>query len=303
MNISIVVMTYNRARLLRKCLESIARQRFPTYEVIVVDDGSTDDTASVIHAFLQQSKRFRAYKHTTNQGVGAARNTGLQYARYPYVAFIADDYVLPDTYLRDMSDFIQAHPVAALVRSLIVPGQHTGYASSVDALMFQATIRLQAFCRHRITPLKRMRYLFTYYIPENAQRNTVMPAAYAAAYKKSILKQAGGFNASLRQGEDYEMLSRILKMSKELYFCPHIKVHRAYTQTLTSLLKNQFCAGATMRSIPFWKAPSFMLGGFFDMILFIKQAHGLQKLMYTPGFMLSIISFRLGYVFAKLRLL
>lgn len=303
MSISIVVMAYNRARLLRECLESIARQRFSPYEVIIVDDGSTDGTASAIAPFLKSHRRFRAFKHTVNQGVGAARNTGLQYARYPYVAFIADDYILPDTYLRDMSDFIHTHPDAALVRSLIVPGQHTGYASSVDALMFHATIRLQAFCEHRITLLKRMRYLFTRYMPEHIQRNTVMPAAYAAVYKKSILKQVRGFDASLRQGEDYEMLPRILKLSKELYFCPDITVHRAYTQTLTSLLRNQLCAGATMRNIPLWKAPSFMLGGFFDMLLFIKQVHGLQKLTYTPGFMLSIISFRLGYILAKLRLL
>jgi GT2 family glycosyltransferase len=83
---SVVVATYNGARTLQNCLESLNRLNYPDYEVIVVDDGSTDATAEVAKLFLTVR-----YIRQTNQGLSAARNTGIRAAQGEIVAFTDDD--------------------------------------------------------------------------------------------------------------------------------------------------------------------------------------------------------------------
>jgi O-antigen biosynthesis protein len=82
---SVIVCTHNGARTLRSCLEGIGRLDYPNYEVIVVDDGSTDASASIAQEFP-----FRLIR-TPNQGLSAARNVGLAAATGEIVAFIDDD--------------------------------------------------------------------------------------------------------------------------------------------------------------------------------------------------------------------
>src|SRR5213595_1054677 len=83
--ISVVVCSYNGARTIRDCLDGLAKLRYPNYEVIVVNDGSTDETAS-----LAQEFPFRLIS-TENRGLSAARNTGYQEATGEIVAYIDDD--------------------------------------------------------------------------------------------------------------------------------------------------------------------------------------------------------------------
>ena len=91
--ISVVVPTYNRARLLPRALESALPQLRPGDEVIVVDDGSTDGTEAVLAPYRGRIR----YVRTANRGAGAARNRGVQEAQCPLVAFLdSDDEWMPD---------------------------------------------------------------------------------------------------------------------------------------------------------------------------------------------------------------
>lgn len=91
---SVIIPTYNRAALLREALESVFAQTFTDYEVIVVDDGSADDTPAVIASY---GDRVRFYRQE-NSGPGAARNLGIQNAAGEYVAFLdSDDLWFPWT--------------------------------------------------------------------------------------------------------------------------------------------------------------------------------------------------------------
>ena len=89
--VSVILPTYNRARILEKALKSVFAQTYKDYEVIVIDDGSTDATAEVIAKFGTKIRYFAQ----SNRGVGAARDRGLQEAHGKYVAFLDDD----DTWL------------------------------------------------------------------------------------------------------------------------------------------------------------------------------------------------------------
>jgi len=86
---SVVIPTHNRASLLREALESVFAQEFADYEVIVVDDGSTDNTAKVAAAYGDRIRFLRR----TNAGPGAARDLGLKHATGRYVAFLDSDDV------------------------------------------------------------------------------------------------------------------------------------------------------------------------------------------------------------------
>ena len=101
--ISVVLPTYNRARILRRAMLSVLRQSFGDLELIVVDDGSTDGTAQLVGEFTDP--RVRYVTRQCNGGVAAARNTGVRAARGRYLAFQdSDDEWLLDKLARQVSD-------------------------------------------------------------------------------------------------------------------------------------------------------------------------------------------------------
>nr|WP_304972651.1 glycosyltransferase family A protein [uncultured Schaedlerella sp.] len=87
--VSIIIPTYNRANVIKRAIDSVLRQTYDSYEVVVVDDGSTDETESVIAGIQDARIRYIALKE--NQGVAHARNIGIREARYDYIAFLDSD--------------------------------------------------------------------------------------------------------------------------------------------------------------------------------------------------------------------
>lgn len=101
--VSIVIPTHNRALLLADAIESCLAQIYPAIEILIVDDGSTDDTASLVAGYAHPAIR---YHRTENRGGGAARNAGLELARGKYVKFLdSDDALLPDALARQMARY------------------------------------------------------------------------------------------------------------------------------------------------------------------------------------------------------
>ncbi|MEK6798177.1 MAG: glycosyltransferase family 2 protein [Planctomycetota bacterium] len=104
--VSIVVPTYNRAGLLPRALDSIVRQTIDCWEIIVVDDGSSDETPNAVSPYAKSlGKRFTCLRQD-NQGASSARNRGIDAARGDYVAFLdSDDEFLPDKLQRQLELF------------------------------------------------------------------------------------------------------------------------------------------------------------------------------------------------------
>lgn len=113
--VSIIIPTYNRSELLRFTLESVLAQTYPNIEIIVVDDGSIDDTA----AMLKQYANHITYIQQDNQDVAAARNTGIQAASGEYLTFIDDDDLMLPKKIEQQVHVLTARPSIGLV--------HCGY--------------------------------------------------------------------------------------------------------------------------------------------------------------------------------
>lgn len=95
--VSVIVPTYNYARYLSRALDSVLCQRGGDYEIVVVDDGSTDRTAEIVHNYQARRSQKIRYVFQENQGPGAARNHGVGLAAGQYVLFLdGDDALLPE---------------------------------------------------------------------------------------------------------------------------------------------------------------------------------------------------------------
>jgi Glycosyl transferase family 2 len=113
---SVIIPTYNREHWIRQTLESVLAQRFTDYEILIVDDGSTDGTARILEEFGSKIRVF----HQVNRGPGAARNLGIQQAQGQYTAFLdSDDLWFPWTLEICHSILKQTHSPAFLAGTAI----------------------------------------------------------------------------------------------------------------------------------------------------------------------------------------
>ena len=96
--LSIIIPVYNCGKFLERCFDSISKQIFNDFEVIIVDDGSTDNSLDICKKYEAQDKRFRVFS-IENHGSAFARNYGLKMAKGEYIGFVdADDYIDENMY-------------------------------------------------------------------------------------------------------------------------------------------------------------------------------------------------------------
>ena len=97
MNLSIIIPVYNVEQTLQRCVKSVLEQSFTNYEIILIDDGSTDKSGQMIDSLAETDNRCTAI-HQPNRGLSAARNTGIEIATGNYITFIdSDDFIAPET--------------------------------------------------------------------------------------------------------------------------------------------------------------------------------------------------------------
>ncbi|MEW6298605.1 MAG: glycosyltransferase [Thermodesulfobacteriota bacterium] len=183
MHIAVVIPCYNQARFLADAIDSVLAQTYQRYEIIVVDDGSTDHTAAVASTYPQVK-----YLYQENRGLSAARNTGWRACQSEYVVFLdADDRLLPNA-LEAGIRCLQDHPECAFVSGHFRYIQADGTFLHEYPQVYIERDHYQAFLRGN-------------YIGMHA---TVM-------YRRGALEWAGGFNPSLRACEDYDLYLRLAR--------------------------------------------------------------------------------------------
>lgn len=125
--VSVILPTYNRAHLVGRAIQSVLDQMYQDFEIIVVDDGSGDNTEEIINGFTDT--RIRYVKHQKNKGGSAARNTGIKLAKGKYIAFQdSDDEWLPDKLEKQMKAFKKASDEVGVV--------YTGFHRIKDGITY-----------------------------------------------------------------------------------------------------------------------------------------------------------------------
>lgn len=109
MKLSIVIPVYNVVETLQRCAQSILSQEFGDYQVILVDDGSTDGSALVCDELAHRDARIQAL-HIPNGGLSVARNSGLEHATGDYVTFVDSDDFIAENSLNPLMNLLAAHP-------------------------------------------------------------------------------------------------------------------------------------------------------------------------------------------------
>ena len=181
MKFSIIIPLYNKAPYIRKALETVCAQTYRDYEIIVVNDGSTDDSALVAESYLQHAEGIcYTIISQDNAGVAAARNRGVKHASGQYMAFLdADDWWEPD-YLARMAELIADYPQAGVYGCNYVyykPGK-TRVALNI--------------------PTGYINYPKAYY------EGSAMPIwTGATIMPKTVLEEMGGFPLGIKLGEDF----------------------------------------------------------------------------------------------------
>ena len=198
---SVIVPLYNKAPYIRKALESILTQTYTNYEVVIVDDGSTDGSQDVVRDFVRNDEmsrdkslnephtlndgRFKIFSQA-NSGVAAARNNGVAVSKGEYVCFLDADDWWESTFLEEMDRLIAEYPDAGI------------YASNY--------IYYKPSKTH--VALNLSRGYINY--PEAYAKNLVMPVtSITTCMPRRVFDEMGGFPVGIKLGEDFLLWAKI----------------------------------------------------------------------------------------------
>lgn len=179
--VSVIIPTYNRRNFLEQAIQSVFSQTYPYVELIVVDDGSTDETSTLLDEFKERLTVLRQ----SNQGVSAARNRGIRAAGGEYICFLdSDDYWKPSK-LEMQLDFFKNHPEIEICQT--------------EEIWIRSGVRINPKKRHR----KREGDL---YIP-SLELCLISPSA--VMMRAALFEKVGLFDERLPACEDYDLWLRI----------------------------------------------------------------------------------------------
>ena len=185
--VSAVVPNYNHARHLPQCLGALLQQSVLPHEIIVVDDGSTDDSLAVLREWSARSPLIQVHRNARNQGVVAAMNRGLEIATGDFVAFLAaDDEVLPGLFEHTLPMAAQ-HPECGLVSGL------SEWRDEARGLTWL----------HGTTMPNRACYVSPNEMVRLAKAGRLAMSGQNALFRKAALVAAGGWIPDLRWHTDW----------------------------------------------------------------------------------------------------
>jgi glycosyltransferase involved in cell wall biosynthesis len=180
--VSVIIPTFNNAQYIGEALNSVFSQDYDAYEVIVVDDGSTDDTQQTLKPYLDRIR----FIYQSNAGSAAARNTGLTLAQGEFIVFLdADDFLLPGK-LKQQVAYLTLKPQLGIVHSGWRIVSETGaIISTVEPWHEAPHLDLETWLKYK--PVKMGPMMF----------------------RRRWLERVGGFDPSLRQSQDTDLILRL----------------------------------------------------------------------------------------------
>jgi len=217
--ISIILPTFNGEKYLNEAIESILNQSFIDFELIVVDDCSTDKTSNLLLEWLSKDKRIKIIKNNKNQGLPATLNIGFKNATGEYLTWTSDDNMFKRSALEYMAVFLETNKDFDMV------------SCEMDVVNSTGT-KIQD------------------YIPKHWRKS----AGYLALacnigacflYKKSVIHKIGLYNTDAFCAEDYDYWCRMALLGKIYYSKENLYIYRLHENTLSSTRQNTIIERST----------------------------------------------------------
>lgn len=199
--VSVIIPTYNRAYCIENAVKSVLAQDYENMEILILDDGSTDETEAVIGKM--EDKRIFYQKNSCNCGAAVTRNIGIQMAKGEYIAFQdSDDIWLPEKLKQQVQ---------------VLEDSTYGMVYSCFEREFPDG-RVEKVPRDGIQQEAKQGYIYPYLLAESYISTQTM------LVRKEILQQIQGFDEALKSYEDYDLAIRIAKCC-QVAFIDEILVH------------------------------------------------------------------------------
>ncbi len=219
--ISVIVPAYNCRSTIEKCVESLKALDYPNYEILIMNDGSTDGTGK----YLDTVEGIRVV-HLENGGPGRARNIGLEQARGEYVAFTDADCVVNPSWLRALMQGFHMDEVVGVGGDQQSPADETRFGKRVNG--FLKTIGFVAAYMKR---------------GGGSYRRVAHNPTCNVAYKKAAIKEVGGFNEALWPGEDVELDYCLSRKGYRFLYTPDAVVCHYRPRTLGAFSRMMYRYG------------------------------------------------------------
>ena len=187
--ISVIIPTFNRAKMVCDCVRSVLATDYPVLEVIVVDDCSTDDTCTRITEEFSGDKRVKCLRHERNKLLAAARNTGANAANGEYVFLLDDDNIVHPDILTELLAGFQRHPDAGLIAPLAI-NRRLGMENLIWSLG-------NDFNRWKSTPANRCENLPLSELPDSPIDFPTTYSCNAFMVPAALYRKVGGADESL----------------------------------------------------------------------------------------------------------
>ncbi len=225
---SVIIPLYNKANFVKKTIESVLAQTYNEFEVIVVNDGSTDNSLEVVGKM--NDSRIRVFTKE-NGGVSAARNFGMEKAQYEYIAFLdADDLWMPD-YLETIHAMIKQYPRASVYS--------TGRTDvSLD----------EKFDRIIPSLPKGEVSVFENYVESLVKGEMIHLWTGTVCAKKDLCIEVGGFRLGVKRGEDLDMWLRLSLKSPIVWKNESKALYNQETENNVMASYNSY-----KESFPYWE--------------------------------------------------
>jgi glycosyltransferase involved in cell wall biosynthesis len=206
---SIVITVYNKEKFVKNTLNSVLQQTFSDYEIIVVNDGSTDSSEAIITAF--EDDRIH-YFFKKNEGVAIARNFGIDKAKAAYICFLdADDYWFP-TFLETMNKYIQKLP-----------------EQKVFACAIEVESKKKSFAAEYSIERKSDFEMVNFF--DGSQKECVLWTSSVVIHN-SVFEKVGIFDSNIKKCEDTELWIRIGLQFPIVFIWEHFEEFQLFLRTL-----------------------------------------------------------------------
>ncbi|RKY56214.1 MAG: hypothetical protein DRP89_01805 [Candidatus Neomarinimicrobiota bacterium] len=219
MSVSVIIPVYNAEKTIVQTLKGLENQTRKDFEVVIVDDGSTDNSSKSVTEFKNQSELSIKLIHQENSGPANARNLGVRYSKGDIIIFLDSDCIPPKNWVEEM--------VKPLSGKIV--GCNCGYRVKNKESLIARYIDYEIAKRHERLIGKSIDTIGT----------------YSASLIKNIFNKTGGFDTQYRaaSGEDFDLAFNIRRMGYNLVFTDKTFVYHYHPDSLKKYLKQQFGRG------------------------------------------------------------